>query len=132
MADNVQTVREGYEAFGRGDLQAATENWADDVQWENPNTERLPNPGVHEGKDAVIQNVLAATQEYWDDFRITPDEFIDGGDTVVVLSHIEARGKETGNQVKVPAVHIFRMRDGTVTRVQALTDTAMTADALGR
>jgi hypothetical protein len=50
----------------------------------------------------------------------------------VVLSHAEATAKETGNSVKLPWVHVWRFSgDGKATEVQALTDTAMAADALG-
>ena len=69
---------------------------------------------------------------HWSSFALTPDEFIDGGDTVVVLSHAEATAKETDKSVKLPFVHIWRFNsDGQATEVQALTDTAMAADALG-
>lgn len=83
-----------------------------------------------EGKDAVKQ-LFAELGNYWESFRITPDEFIESGDTVVVLSHSEATGKETGKDVKLPWVHIWRFSEGKVTEVQALTDTALAADALG-
>ncbi len=62
---------------------------------------------------------------------MTPDEFHEDGDTVIVLSHSEAKAKETGKEVKLPWVHTFRFGDGKVTEVQALTDTALAADALG-
>ena len=57
---------------------------------------------------------------------------IESGDTVVVLSHSEATGKDTGKDVKLPWVHVWRFSDGKVTEVQALTDTALAADALGK
>jgi ketosteroid isomerase-like protein len=38
----------------------------------------------------------------------------------------------TGREVKLPWVHIWRFSDGEVTEVQALTDTAPAADALGK
>ena len=53
MADNMDTLKEGYEAFGRGDLEGATEKFADDIRWENPEAPELPNHGVTEGKDGV-------------------------------------------------------------------------------
>jgi ketosteroid isomerase-like protein len=129
MAENVDTLRAGYQAFGQGDLDAATENFADDIRWENPNAPSLPNPGVHEGKDAV-RELLAQTPQYWDAFRVVPDEFVDAGDTVVVLGHLEGRAKETGKEVKSPFVHVWRMSDGRAKRVQLLSDTALVADAL--
>jgi ketosteroid isomerase-like protein len=36
MGANTDVLKEGYEAYGRGDLDAATENWSDDIRWETP------------------------------------------------------------------------------------------------
>jgi hypothetical protein len=127
---NTDTLKQGYEAFARGDLDGATEYFADDVRWENPEAPQLPNSGVTEGRDAVKQ-LFAELGNYWESFSISPDEFIESGETVVVLSHSEAKGKETGKEVKLPWVHIWRVSDGRVSEVQALTDTALAAGALG-
>jgi ketosteroid isomerase-like protein len=127
---NTDTLKQGYEAFAQGDLDGATEYFDDNVRWENPEAPQMPNNGVTEGKDAVKQ-LFAELGNYWDSFSITPDEFIESGETVVVLSHSEAKGKETGKEVSLPWVHVWRFSDGKVTEVQALTDTALAADALG-
>ena len=128
---NTDTLKAGYEAFGRGDLEGATANFADDIRWENSEAPQLPNNGVTEGKENVKQ-LFAELGNYWESFSITPGEFIESGDTVVVLSHSESKGKDTGKEVKLPFVHVWRFRDGKVVEVQALTDTALAADALGR
>ena len=127
---NTDTLKQGYEAFGRGDLDGATGNFADDIRWENPEASQVPNNGVTEGRDAVKQ-LFADLANHWESFSIVPDEFIESGDTVVVLSHAEAKGKQTGKEVKLPWVHIWRFSDGKATEVQALTDTALAAEALG-
>jgi ketosteroid isomerase-like protein len=128
---HTDTLKDGYEAFGRGDLDAATANFAEDIRWENPEAPQVPNNGTTEGKDNVKQ-LFAELGNYWESFTITPDEFIESGDTVVVLSHSESKGKDTGTEVKLPWVHIWRFSGGKVTEVQALTDTALAAGALGR
>ena len=128
---NTDTLKDGYEAFARGDLDGATASFADDIRWENPEAPQIPNNGVTQGKDSVKQ-LFAELGDYWESFSITPDEFIESGDTVVVLSHAEAKAKETGKEVKLPWVHVWRFSDGQVTEVQALTDTALAADTLGR
>jgi uncharacterized protein len=127
---NTDALKQGYEAFGRGDLDGATANFADDIRWENPEAPQLPNSGVIQGKDAVKQ-AFADIGNYWESFRLTPDEFIESGDTLIVLSHSEAKAKETGKEVKLPWVHVWRFSGDEVTEVQALTDTALAADALG-
>lgn len=131
MSQNTDTLREGYEAYGRGDLDAAMESWSDDIRWENPEAPQLPNPGVTEGKDNV-RSLLMETPTYWESFSVTPDEFLEDGETVVVLGHTDAKGKETGKVVKVPFVHVWRFSDGKVTDALLLTDTALAADALGK
>lgn len=127
---NTDTLKQGYEAFGRGDLDGATQDFADDIRWENPEAPQLPNSGITEGKENV-KKLFAELGDHWESFSITPDEFIESGDTVVVLSHAEAKGKDTGTEVKLPWVHVWRFKDGQATEVQALTDTAMAAGALG-
>jgi ketosteroid isomerase-like protein len=131
MGANTDALKQGYEAYGRGDLDAAMENWSDDIRWENPEAPQLPNPGVIEGKDNV-RNALMEIPNYWETFTVTPDEFIEQGDTVVVLGHSEGKAKETGKETKVPFVHVWRFGDGKVNEVLLLTDTALVADALDR
>jgi ketosteroid isomerase-like protein len=128
MAGNVEVLRGGYDAFKRGDMDAVRETWHDDIRWEAPNYDKLPGSGVHEGKDAVTQMVGEFVQ-FWDEVTVTADEFIEQGDTVVALGHTE--GRVNGNDVKVPFVHIWRLRDGKVERAQSLTDTAEVAEAAG-
>jgi uncharacterized protein len=128
---NTDTLKQGYEAFGRGDLDGATANFADDIRWENPEAPQLPNSGVTEGRDNVKQ-LFAELGNHWDSFDLTPDEFIESGDTVVVLSHAAAKAKDTGTDVKLPFVHVWRFSDGKVTEAQALTDTALAGGALGK
>jgi ketosteroid isomerase-like protein len=130
MGQNTDTLKQGYEKFGQGDIQGAMENWHDDIRWEGSESTRIPGNGVHEGKQAIAGSLQETVQAY-DSFSVTPDEFIEDGDTVVVLSHAEAKGKDTGKEVKLPFVHVWRFSDGKATEVQALTDTALAADALG-
>ena len=78
---NADTLRDGYEAFGRGDLDGATANFADEIRWENPEAPQMPNSGTTTGKDAVKQ-LFAELGDHWESFSITPDEFIESGDTV--------------------------------------------------
>ena len=54
---------------------------------------------------------------------------VEQGETVVSLSHIEARTK-SGNDIKLPSVEIWRMSGGKVQRAQSLVDTAELQKAL--
>src|SRR3954447_13368741 len=108
MADNAQILKDGYAAFANGDVQGATEHFADDITWEGPNTDRIPGSGTHTGTEEIVQKVWSVIPETWEDFKVEPDEFIEQGDTVVVLGHNDAKAKSTGKQVSVPFVHVWR------------------------
>ncbi len=130
MGENADKLKQGWQAFGQGDLDGASEFWADDIRWDGTNDERLTLGGRIEGKDA-LKAKLATHGDAWDEISAMPDEFHDSDDTVIVLGHNEARAKETGTQVKVPFVQVWRFKDGKATEVLALTDTYETAKALG-
>ena len=127
---NTDTLKEGYQAFANGDMEGATKNFADDVRWEGSNTDRIPGSGTYTGKDEIVQNAWSAIPQTFDSFTLSPDEFIEQGDTVIVLGHQEAKAKSSGKEVKVPFVHVWRFEDGKVKRAQLLTDTAVVAEAL--
>ena len=127
MGQNTDKLKEGYEAYGRGDLETAMKDWHDDVRWEGSESTRIPGNGVHEGKQAIAGSLQETVQAY-DSFSVTPDEFIEDGDTVVALGHTEA--SQGDKSAKVPFVHIFRFEGDKVKRIQILTDTAVAAELL--
>jgi ketosteroid isomerase-like protein len=129
MSENSDALKRSYEAFNRGDVETVSEVFADDVRWEGPNTEGIPMSGVHEGKDAVLQ-ALGQIEEAFESFSVAPDEMIEEGETIVVLSHIDAKAK-AGNDLKLPGVEVWRMSGGKAKRVQSLIDTAEVKKALG-
>ena len=122
MSQNTDVLKGGYDAFNSGDQQALTDVFAEDVRWEGSNDERVPGAGTFDGRDDALQ-ALGQAVEPFESFSSQPDEFIEQGDTVVVLGHTEARSK-SGNDLKVPFVHVWRMEGGKIKRGQLLTDTA--------
>ena len=117
MSENSDALRRGYDAFNSGDVETVASIFDDDIRWEGPNTEGLPMSGVSDGKDAVLQS-LAKIGESFERFQASPDEMIEQGDTIVVLSHLEGTTK-SGNDVKLPGVEIWRMSGGKAQRVKA-------------
>ena len=131
MGENADRLKAGFEAFGNGDLDTATENWSDDIRWDGTNDDRMPLGGRIEGKDKV-KEALASLGEHWEDFSAVPDEFHDSDGAVIVLGHGSGKAKETGTQAKWPFVQIWRFDDdGKATEVLALADTFEIAKALG-
>jgi hypothetical protein len=129
MSENVDVLQRGYDAFNSGDAETLAGVFAEDVRWEGSNDDRVPGAGTFDGRDDVLA-ALGRSTEPFESFSTQPDEFIEQGDTVVVLGHTEGRTK-SGNDLKVPFVHIWRMSGGTVQRGQLLTDTSVVLQAIG-
>jgi ketosteroid isomerase-like protein len=129
VAGRIEETKQRYQQFDQGDVQAALENWADDVVWEGSNSTELPGGGVHQGKEKVTQ-VLGEAVGAWDEFKLTPDEYFEEGDTVVVLAHTDVRKGD--KSAKSPVVHIFRWEGDQVKRFQVLGDTYQLAELLGK
>ena len=127
MAGKTDALREGYERFSAGDLEGAVELWTDDFVWDGAGS-GLPGSGQYEGKQAAIE-VLQQAVGAWDKFELSADEFIEQGDTVVVLGHTDvAKGDRSA---RTPFVHIWRYRGDQTCRLQLLTDTLESAKILG-
>lgn len=124
---NVDTARSAYEAFGRGDLAALKEDFAEDGVWYT--SEELPLGGETRGRDAILGN-FAQIPNYWSSFSVEPSEFIDGGDTVVVLGTQRA-GNDNGS-FESPFAHVMKFdADGKVVRGEFHADSAKAAKLLG-
>lgn len=123
---NVDTARAAYEAFGRGDLAALQDDFAEDAVWVT--SDELPLGGETRGRDAIMGN-FAQIPNYWTSFSVEPSEFIDGGDTVVVLGTQRA-GNDSGS-FESPFAHVMKFdADGKVVRGEFYADSAKAAKVL--
>jgi uncharacterized protein len=129
VSENVDVLKRGYDAFNEGDQETLAGVFAEDVRWEGSDDDRVPGAGTFDGRDDAL-SALGEAAGAFDSIKSQPDEFIEQGDTVVVLGHTEGR-TGSGTDVKVPFVHVWRMESGTIKRGQLLTDTAVILGALG-
>ena len=122
---NVDTARSAYEAFGRGDLAALQESFAEDAVWVT--SDELPLGGRTSGRDQIIAN-FAQVPNYWTSFSVEPEEFIDAGDYVVVRGTQRA-GNDQGS-FEAPYVHVMKFEDGELVLGEFHTDSAKAAKLL--
>ena len=121
---NVEAAKEAYDAFGRGDLAAL--KFTDDVTWTT--SDELPLGGETHGRDAVIEN-FSHIPDYWSEFSVTPERFMEAGDTVVVTGTQKATSKK-GGRFEAPFVHILEYRDGEASSGEFYGDSAKALKAL--
>jgi ketosteroid isomerase-like protein len=82
VSTNVEVIKGLYEAVAKGDIPTALAGLDPNVEWTE--AEGIPYAGTYVGPDAVLNNVLVRLATEWDGFTITPQDFIDGGEKIVV------------------------------------------------
>jgi uncharacterized protein len=112
--ENVELVREGIEAFNRGDIDWLLERIDDDFVFDWSRS-RSPLRGVYRGADGIA-GFLREQWTTFEEFVVEPGEFIDRGRHVVVPVTLRARGRE-GIAVSADNTHVYTVEDGRVARV---------------
>lgn len=122
---NVDIARSAYEAFGNGDLEALSEMLSEDSTWLT--SDELPLGGETRGRETIIGN-FAQIPNYWSSFSVEPEEFIDGGDWVVVRG--TQRAATDGDSFEAPFAHLIKVADGQIVRGEFYADSAKAAKVL--
>lgn len=122
---NVEVVRQGYEAFGRGDIDGLLSLFDDSIEWVSPGPPDLPTAGTRRGKQQVAE-FFRAVDEVFEMQRFEPQTFVAQGDRVVVLGEDTARVKATGKVLNESWAHAFVLRNGKVVSFHEYLDTAAT------
>jgi ketosteroid isomerase-like protein len=74
-----------------------------------------PGQSVYRGREQVREGLML-WRESWGDFHMEPQEMIEAGDDVFVTARYRARGAESGVEFNATVAHLFRFREGLVTR----------------
>ena len=130
MSENVEIVREALEALLERD--EGTIGRLVDPELEFHGTVG----GLQEGEVArgraeierVFENEDLAA---WEVRRLDPEEFIDAGDSVVVLIHEYRRGRGSGIEVEAETAMVFKVRKRRVVRMQGYMDRGRALRAVG-
>ena len=120
---NERTVRNLYDAFGRGDIPTILNMLADDVDWYDPGPAAVTHAGRYRGREDVLR-FFSRIAESLAIETFQPTEFIVQGDRVIVLGSIRAKAKQTGLVYDNEWAMSWTLRDGRVTKWQIYEDTA--------
>ena len=126
--ENVEVVRQVYEAFNRGDWDAVFRDL-------HPNFE-LTTPT--RGLDAGIFRGREEGQGYWEDFfrpyeavTTEPVEFFERGDLLVAFVRTRGRPKGSSAEVEVQTGHLWTFRDGTAVSLRLFPEHEKALEAAG-
>lgn len=130
--ENISTIKEIYEAVGRGDVAAIHDRVTDDVDWSaEAASDAAPWYGSRTGKAGVARffGDLAASIEIAE-FR--PHSYAAGEDDVHLLVDWAFRSIATGREASMTMHHYWRLRDGKVAYFRGSEDTDLTAKVFTR
>lgn len=130
-AKGVAAVEAGYRALARGDFPAFLATLDEDIELQILGPAAVPLVGHWRGKSVVA----AAVRDNFgglEDQRPELLSVVAQGDTVVVFAREQGRVKATGREYEMHWVQVFTCRDGRVTRVRQVFDSAPMLAALSR
>jgi len=120
---NAQLVEGIYDSFAMGDVPAILAVLDPEVEWSFAESHPF-NPGRPlVGPDEVVQKAFGRIAAETENFTVTPANFVDGGDTVVMEGRYRGVWKSTGRSFDAQVAHIWRLRRGKVVSVQQYVDT---------
>lgn len=134
MLRNVEVVRAVYAAVDlAGLLRAGDELGVADLfdpSFELHPPEQSPDIQIYRGLDGLLA-YLRMQLDVWDEASFDTEQFLDGGDRVVVLGRFTGRGKGSGVPVTIPSAHVWTVRDGRAVSMQIYPDRTAALEAAG-
>ena len=102
---NAAVVREGFEAFLRGDMDKIRELMAADIEWTVLGNN--PTSGVYKGKAEVIGYFGRLIMETEGTLQLELDDFVGSDDKVVAITRV--RAERGDKKIDVRSIQIFGM-----------------------
>ena len=125
--ENVEIVRQLYEAFDRGDAEVALTYFDAAVVMDA--SHRVDGRIGHGQRELI--SILAEWLGAWDDWREEIEEVRDLGDRVLVTSTQRARGKGSGIEWENRFAMLYELQSGKITRWTIYDDLREALEAAG-
>ena len=127
--ENVGIVREAYEAFIKGDLEAVFAACDSDIELQVSDA-YFDAPRTYRGHEGMRQ-LFAAQAEVFDPFRLEPEEFLDAGDRVLVMARAGGLARGSGIDVFGRFGHLWTVRGTKIAAFKEFKDPREALEAAG-
>jgi len=126
---SLELIKAFHALAGEGKFDEALALFAEDAVVEFHGPPDNPLAGRYQGREAVAQ-FFAKVGASFEIQHFAAEEFIDAGNTVVVLGRERSKVKATGRVFDVPWVQIWRAHKGEITALTDFFDTGSMSAAL--
>jgi hypothetical protein len=131
MSENLTLIQNLYAAFATGDVSAVLGALSPELVWNEAENFPYADGNPYRGPEAVLHGVFARLGSEWDGFTIEDPEFLDAGDTIVMLGRYGGIYKATGTAMNPQVAHVWRVAGGKITCFQQYVDTLAVARVTG-
>jgi ketosteroid isomerase-like protein len=128
VEENVDVVRDGYDAINREGPDGARRYMDPDIELEMP--EGLIDAGSYRGRDAVMR-VWHAYFDEFDEFRWEIERLFGVEDRVFLRVRERGRGRQSGAEVDWRRWWVYTLRDGLIVRAEFCRDETTALEAVG-
>jgi ketosteroid isomerase-like protein len=111
--ENVEIVRDAFEAFNRDGPEAALAALAPDLEWHD--LPDLPDAEVHRGHAGFLRSIKQFFGEL-EDYSVNVDEIIDHDEQIVVCARNSGRGRGSGARFEQRIFGVWTLRNRLVVR----------------
>jgi len=129
VSENVEMVRRAFDAYNRGDLDAAVSDIASDCEY-TPSGALPEVRGVYRGPEG-FKEFIAWIRDEFEDARLDFNDVTDAGDRVIVSLTIRGRGRQSGAAVSWHVWHVWTIRHARFVHGQAFTGKTEALEAAG-
>jgi uncharacterized protein len=119
MAQAIVILRGAYEAFNRGDMDAAVSGLDPQIEWTEP--AEFPGGGAYHGREEA-KGYLAKSRAGWAEGSSEPERFITAGDRIVVFVHARIRLEGSNQWREVRLADVYTVRGGKIVQMRAFAD----------
>jgi ketosteroid isomerase-like protein len=116
-SSRAETVRQAFEAFARGDIDAVLEFCDPEIIIRDPG-----RTGTTFRGPAGLRQFFEEWLENWEEYRSEPIEFVEAGDEILVRAEQTGRGKLSGIEIRQDLFQVFRLGDGKIVEYRLYTD----------
>jgi ketosteroid isomerase-like protein len=122
---NVTLVREGFEAFQKGDMGWLDQHMADDITWHVGGNSKWA--GEYKGKEKVLDFFARQTQALGSQPEVDIHDIVGGDDHVITIGTAKATSQD-GSIVEWKYAQIFHIKDGKTTEVWGMAENDAAVD----
>jgi ketosteroid isomerase-like protein len=128
--ENVDVVRQGWDAWFRGDLPGLFSTLDPEVVWDTSHFRDWPESAYY-GREGV-ERFLTEWVEVWDEYEVGVEEVVVAldGRVVSVLWH-RGKGRDSGAPMYMEMAQVATLRDGKITRLENWDDRAAALESVG-